>query len=454
MSLLQLPHELQLQIFEHLADDYSSLTSAVLVSRQLYDCAFEVLKTYRTLDLSDGVTDEIEAVLGGLYLLAWRNEPAPRVEFKTTDSELGDNIIRHASRYNTLKVDFDHRRGRVRDAAKADIDRTDIVKFEKMMRMLAYGDGYDVRTFRRNFSSRMADTSLRLVFHTMRHLTTLELGGSTNVLPWDLRNILQRLRTLKFTAIINKQLSGRCCDLAARPGLLALEFSNMSITSGFLGNFKYVLSIKVLRFTHCWVEPISMTRVIEACKNLETFEYSLSSRYWKAEHIYSKHHHLYRALRHLRRHTATLKHLTLVIPDVTTRIWQCNHIGSLAVFSSLETLTVSHNLLAAHHRGCNVDDLDKDQVDDGADAFSILAKLPPSVQRLSLHLCEEQSVLNTLSGTANAMGLADVLPNLRQVEAALAWTKSNTVVRHVSKREQAVLAELNNRGIKVRITRR
>lgn len=59
MGLAELPHELQLNIFHRLDDDYAGLSALVHVSKRVKDCASEVLRTYRTFDLSTGNTEEI-----------------------------------------------------------------------------------------------------------------------------------------------------------------------------------------------------------------------------------------------------------------------------------------------------------------------------------------------------------------------------------------------------------
>jgi hypothetical protein len=451
MSLEQLPHELQLNVFGHLANDYTSLCGLIIVSKSLYDCALEVFRTCRILDLSTGLTDNIEAVLENLYLLAMDDTAVtPQVSFTRTSSTLCDDIVRHAFRYKILKICFEDRYGAVGDNTQPHINRGDMYKFEFMMRALAGNDSYDARTWRRKFSTRVADASLRLVLHTMRHITTLELGGSTNCLPWKIEGMLQMLRTLKLTGITNSKLSRHCCHLAAQPGLFALEISDMCITSKFIGFFREKLSITSLRFTRCWVATNALTRIIKACNKLATFEYSLKASHWEAQSVHRRQYHIGQLLNNLHPHRVTLKNLTILNLDATVMAWHCNHVGSMAKFTVLETLVVNQKHLATHRYFCRIDQADPAQINRYADVVAILSKLAPSVQTLSLHRCSETSIINMLSRVEECMGLVDLLPNLRTLEVTFAQNPSDSSTKRARQQELDLATKFKRRGIEIK----
>ncbi|KAH6642812.1 hypothetical protein C7974DRAFT_409334 [Boeremia exigua] len=448
MGLPDLPPELQVMVYENLEDDYDALMALTTVSRAVADCAHYVLEPLQTLDLSDGCTDEIEDNLIRLYELAYGpTSPVPQVTFRTIHSDLGQNLIRQASAYRTLVVHFDSRYGFTQRPA---IRPENMVKLEAMWALLNGSEPYSPSTWRRNVQNRLADTSLRLVFRTMRHLTTLELGGSTNILPWKTAGILPMLRTLKFTAITNPKLSPMCWNLAARPHLVTLEFSNMSITTSFLANLKNDLPVTDLRFRHCWVEINAFRRFSDHCKRMEAFEYTLGAYYWPVAATKSKHHHLASLVSQMHRHANKLTHLTLLMPNVEMDSTQCNHVVSLAQFTALQKLAISYKVLAPHTRACGVYVANPNTM---LTQWDILSGLAPSVDEVHLYRGDEADVMLTLSGMVNSMG-PNMLPNLRRVEVILSRLRSPfSVSRSPGTREVAIRKKFERRGVVVLISR-
>lgn len=447
MGLGALPPELQLHIFGYLVNDYTSLRALVHVSRQTYDCAREVLQECRTLDLWAGSTDNIEEVLMQLYTLANDSTATvPHTTFSSSGSFFGDNLIRHASRYNKLSLCFDGRDG---FASKLPLTNETMSKLEAMWAAVAGNRGYDIGTWRYRMSRRLADTSIRLILRTMLHITTLQLGGCTNVLPWSMQGILPFLHTLQISDITNKQLSQVCCRIASLPHLVDLQFSHMSISGSFFTHFKDNLSITHLRFMKCWVTPAAMQRALGACRNLELFEYLLSTEHRPAN---SRHHHLYSLITDLGAHANTLKLLKILVPDVTVPASQCNHVTSLAQFSALRRLVISYKLLAPHTHPCRVEPSDMWQVDKAMTPWTILSRLPPTMEELHLHRGDKMPIIRTLSEMVDSVGPA-VLPKLRFLEVTLPWRPGSKSFRVPGLKEAAVRRELGNRGVNVVVTR-
>ncbi|KAJ4313286.1 hypothetical protein N0V94_007012 [Neodidymelliopsis sp. IMI 364377] len=447
MSLEQLPHELQLNVFKYLIDDHSALQTLAHASQHLHSCALEVLNASRILDLSAGYTDYIEDVLENLHQLA-NNSTTVDLEVDPQGywDTISDNVVLQASRYETLKVCFDDREGATR---RSPISRSNMFKFESVMSRLSNKSRYNTDTWRHRFSTRLADASLRLLLHTMRHITTLELGGSLSVLPWDLSgsNMLEMLRHLKLYAITNSRLSKLCCCLISERNLMTLEFSDMSITPKFLQHFSFSnqLSITSLRLTECWGSVAAITRMIKACANLETFEYSLGASHWTTELNHFSYHHLYLLLRELP--TRALKHLTIHNSGVILENFQCNHVGSLVRFLVLESLTLDWRLVAPHQLMC--------RAEYGAslelDAFDILSSLAPSLQALTLRECEEASVIATLSQLVESIEQNNILPNLRSVRVTIVLKGSTTVSKRKRRQQRTLRIKFLSYGVKLRL---
>lgn len=455
MSLEQLPHELQLNIFRYLVNDYSSLCALVIVSRDLHDCAAEILKPCRILDLSDGVTDNIESVLGNLYSLATDVTAAvPQVGFRSTGSGLGNDIVRHASRYKTLKVSLRNPFGM--SFEEAHISDTDMSKFELMMKMLAENSRYNNKAWKTSFSAGDMGASLRLILHTMRHITTLELGGNMNYLPRKMENMRHTLRTLKLVGITNRPLPPHCCRLANGSDLIALEFSAMCITSPSLTGFYMNFSITSLRFTQCYVSTNALTRVIKACKELVTFEYSLSASHWVVKHAHPCHqYHMGQLLSDLSSHGNTLKNLTITDPDGAVRL-HCNHVGSLAEFSVLEALAVNYEHLEPHRYFCRSKQPDSDGVYDHVNAVDTMWRFPPSVQTLRLHRCDEVSVINTLFKAVDYMEDIDFLPSLHTLEVMYVQSLPGDLARSARQQRQEELdlyTKFKTHGVEIKFKR-
>lgn len=448
MNLIQLPHELQLLIFAYLVNDYSSLCALVLTSRCLVDCARELLRVCRTLDLSSGFTDDIEPVLEHLFALATdTTAPVPQVAFTRARSTLGDRLISHASRYKTLKINFHGRNSQPRHGTQP-VSSENMINFELMMRLVADNDHYDISTWRRNIQARVAETSLRLLFHTARHLTRLEVEGSTsNILPWSMQGILEMLCTLKFINIENNKLPKALCRLVSRSSLLTLEFSNMSITSKFFEHFVYTLSITSLRFEDCWVATSALTRAIKACRDLKTFEYTLSISRFDAQPYGTRKYHVGKLLGDLRLHARTLKCLRVVKPGVPSLSSgaDCNHLGSLVGFGVLRTLTVNEKFLAPHQPVCSIG---QHGLSSNASSIAVLYKLPQSLQKLNLHQCDATTI-DLLSGALQCMGLSDLLSSLHRLEVIHAEPQP-TSTKSLNQRELAVRDGFAEWGVKLK----
>jgi hypothetical protein len=449
MSLEQLPHELQLNVFKHLIDDHSALQTFAHASPHLHSCALEVLNASRILDLSAGYTDYIEDVLENLHQLADNSTTADlKADPKGYWDTISDNVVLQASRYETLKVCFEDREGATR---RSPISRRNMFKFESVMSRLSNKSRYNTDTWRHRFSTRLADASLRLLLHTMRHITTLELGGSLNVLPWDLSgsDMLEMLRHLKLYAITNSKLSKLCCCLISERNLITLEFSDMSITPKFLQHFSFSnqLSITSLRLTECWGSVTAITRMIKACANLETFEYALGTSHWTTELTHFSYHHLFQLLRQLP--PRALKHLTIHSSGVVLKDYQCNHVGSLVRFLVLESLTLDWKLVAPHQLMCRAQYAESLELD----AFDILSSLAPSLQALTLHECEEVSVMATLSQLAESMEQNNILPNLRSVDVTIVLEGSITVSKRKRRQQKELRNNFRSLGVKLRLKR-
>ena len=448
MSFTQVPHEIQLHIFGYLLNDYAALLNVSQTSTHLRACALQLLRTCRTLDLSEGITDGIEAVLSNLHELASNGTPPPpHAPFTSLGDLLGDNIVGHASRYNSLKVFFGDRVGATGEDTQA-IVPDDMNIFILMMQVLTGKTRRELRSWRKNFRLRKVEPSLRLILYAMRHVRTLELGGSAKCLPWKMEGMLTTLRTLKLYDITNNQLTRHCCTLAAQPGLTSLEFSDMNVTLGFLEHFKPSTPIMSLRFTRCWVPKLALTRIISACSNLVTFEYTLDTARSEAQPYQVRQWQTGKLLSDLRRHAHTLKHLKIVrLGTTTTRFWlECDHVGSLAVFNALETLTVNPELLAPHHDACHV----QDDCSRRADMVAVLFRAPQSLQTLRLARCNN-TVIARLSRVVASMGLSGLLSNLRDLEIVYT-TPLNTLQRNLGQPELALRDAFGRRGVDVKFS--
>lgn len=463
MGLAELPHELQLNIFHRLADDYAALSALVFVSKRVKDCASEVLRTPRTFDLSKGNTDEIEPILGALFHLAETNATAPQVHFTSTGDAFGDDIVRHASRYITLRMSFGTRFGtrfgRVAQGTQP-IPPGTINLFRLAMQALTGKAPKQTVSWGQNFDLRKADASVRLILHTLRHVTTLELGGSTNCLPWDMTGMLDTLRNLQFVGIANAKLSRNCVLLACQPGLNKLEFSDMAITLGFLDFFPGTpgsISATTLRFTNCWVPKRAVERIVKACRGLVMFEYSLDTALSEAQTYWLRQWSIAEFLTALQCHRHTLKHLKIVRPEPLTNFnnLECNHIGSLADFTVLESLFVNQRFLAPHPAAyCKprFDNLHYLGPMNTADPMAVLYKLPQSLKRLELSGCVRTVTSTLLSRVVRGLGVGGLLPGLRELR--IVYTQQlppRTATRPFTQQEQALLLAFERRGVNLKL---
>ncbi|KAJ4340290.1 hypothetical protein N0V87_002582 [Didymella glomerata] len=445
MSFTQLPHELQLHTFRYLKNDYLTLCALTLVCQSLCGCAFEVLKECsRTFDLSNGLTDEVEFVLLNLYALAVSQ---PRCS--GTSSSLWDNIFRDAVRYNKLALNF-HDNLDFRDGDP--IRSRNMVKLEKMWKVVAGIDRFSTSTWRERMKGRCADTSIRVVLRTMQHLTTLELGGSTDVLHWRTKGILDHLRTLRFRSITNKKLAPVCCRLAAKPQLVSLEFFDMAIESSFLEHLKNPLSVTPLKFHQCWVSLPAIRRIFYRCQGVQAFCYSIDTSKWSGNAHWREEHNLYRLMAIVQGHTATLKHLTLLTPVTQSKAGHCTHVTCLGQFSSLETLVISYHIVTPHTMVCYDGTFPDWEREDRTTAFDILSKLGPSLNELQLHRREETSALQTLSGVVNSMAPgSSFLPKLRYVWVTLEDNPTSSILQTESQKGQLIIRKFERRGVECKI---
>ena len=112
MGLAELPPELQLLTFYFRLQlqNYSALNALTCVSKKIRVHALDVLRT--TLDLWHETTDDIELNLGALLHRAVTGDRIPPLQIATTGNDFGDNIIKLASKFKTLRIRFATRHGR------------------------------------------------------------------------------------------------------------------------------------------------------------------------------------------------------------------------------------------------------------------------------------------------------------------------------------------------------
>jgi hypothetical protein len=466
MGLAKLPPELQLLTFYFLVHNYSALYALTRVSKNIRIHAFEVLGT--TFDLWQGKTDDIDLKLCALLHRADAGDRVPRLRIMTTGSDFGDNIIKLASGFKTLRICFDTRHGRFTPGTQA-VPRATIDFFRRAMQALTGKTPKNTVSWGKNFGLRKADASMQFIFQALRHVTTLHLGGSTNCLPWNITGTMEMLENLKFTGISNAKLSYNCVRLAHRPGLKKLEFSNMAIPPTLLEFLPKRpvdslggISATELYFINCWVPHKSLARIVQAFNGLQRFEYSLSMTVSGAPPYWSRNWHIGEYITALHQHRQTLAHLKIVRPEPSTDPdhLDCNHIGSLADFTAIESLSINARFiaphtdflqaLAQHQMYCRpwFDTLRNVSANDAADPMTVLSTFPRSLNRLELSGCSP--TVTTLLLPSIERGRA--VGSLRELKIVYAQQPSSgTATRPLTQQELDLVGSFKQKGIKLKI---
>lgn len=352
-------------------------------------------------------------------------------------------------------MSFDTRFGRVAQGTQP-IPPGTVNLFRLAMQALTGKGPKQTVSWGQNFGLRKADASVRLILHTLRHITTLELGSSTNCLPWDMTGMLDTLRNLHFVGITNAKLLRNCILLACQPGLNKLEFSGMGITLGFLEFFPGTpgsISATTVRFTNCWAPKRAVERIVKACRGLVIFEYALNTALSEAQTYWLRQRNIAEFLTALHRHRHTLKHLKIVRPEPLTNLnnLECNHIGSLDGFTALESLFVNQRFMTPHPAAyCKprFDNLHYLGPMNTADPMAVLYKLPQSLKRLELSGCARTVTSTLLSRVVRDLGAGGLLPGLRELR--IVYTQRSpprTATRPCTQQEQDLVVAFKRRGV-------
>lgn len=208
----------------------------------------------------------------------------PPLQIATTGNDFGDNIIKLASKFKTLRIRFVTRHGRFTPGIQP-MPRATVNDFRSALQALTRKAPKDTISWGKHYVLRKADASMQFIFQALRHVTTLHLGGSTNCLPWDITDAMENLENLQFIGVTNANMSRNCILLAYRPAFNMLEFLNIAITVGFLEFFPGTCGITatVLQFNNCWVPAKGVERIVKAFENLVTFEYSFKATLSEAQ---------------------------------------------------------------------------------------------------------------------------------------------------------------------------
>ncbi|KAF9700922.1 hypothetical protein EKO04_000105 [Ascochyta lentis] len=420
MGLNALPNELLLEVCRYLSGDPASLSALARVSRKIQPCAFEVLMNNCTIDLSSGDTQIIHNVMAHLFSLAHNvTVPPPNVAIESTGSLLVDDLVKHASKFKTLKLCVADRHG-----ITSTVSGPVLTKYMSAVQVLERATMYGAKSWKSKFTRGKMEDLLRFLLRVTRHIYTLEMESS---LYWmgqtEMKGMCPALHTLKLVGITNKSLSRNCCYFVRLPTLRQLEFARMSLTHStllFLGTQLYVTT---LRFVDCWVATMTLGKAIRACRTLETFEYSLSAEHCPQLNLTVHQYSLYDLISVLAtNHKDTLKHLTIL--DLDAQVGDlCHEPDALSQFTVLKTLAINHDHLHPRrvdnaHATCSCYRLAY------ITPATVLLSLPPSLQKLELQVCNKTFITGTLLDVLQNMQTAGALPNLCTVKTVFERTRA------------------------------
>lgn len=415
-----LPNELILEICRYLADDAVSLSALARVSTRTYDCAAAILKYNQTIDLSTGKTQVIHNVMAHVFALAHdENAKLPNVAIESTGDPFVDSLIKHVSNFKFLKLYVNDR-----DGVTSTVSSSVLKEYMSAVRFLESAETYGAKSWKSKFDRGKMEDLVRFLLRVARHITSFEIGGA---LYWmaqtSMTGMLSTLRTLKLVGIVNPSLTRSCCQILKLPTLEVLEFARMRVTVQTLQHLKGEVSVTSLHFVECWVAKGALNKMIKACGELDTFEYTLSAEIWSTLTGF-KQYSLAQLISALSVRKETLKHLTILDPDCQARD-RCHDASQLSSFAALKVLTINHDYLQPRHFGMvvSIEDFYRHHypfihpLHKMKTPTAIFLSLAPSLQRLELQICDKTLVTRTLLEVLKSMeNDSEILHDLRTIK--------------------------------------
>jgi len=123
------------------------------------------------------------------------------------------------------------------------------------------------------------------------------------------------------------------------------------------------------------------------------------------------------------------------------------HLGSVSAFTALETLTIDETSLTPHESTCNVSQAEGNSP---RNQIEVIMSLPPSLQTLTVHRCNDETITQSLDGVVREMGLLDLLPGLCALNIVYTRRPQVDLFATIRQREEALKTAFRNRGIEIK----
>ena len=272
LKLDGLPNEILLIILLPLRNDKSSLDAFALTARRFVGTVRTTKKINNPIALRSGPGDDPNADPD--RVLARLIQHLYNLSHGTTASI----IDAYASGFKTISIDRQHNYINI---LPADIFTTPII--DSMKKTIYYMPGLTMTTrnqWVRQVQDRYEPAVVALLLTLLSGLESIDLCGDLTCLWSDLASVtsFKLLKTLHLRQITNCELTTSCCNLMRSPSLKELAFFDMSITEQILRNIcgPEKLSITAIRLIRCCIAGWMTLNLLNLCKNLEVFEYTIS----------------------------------------------------------------------------------------------------------------------------------------------------------------------------------
>ncbi|KAI4689491.1 uncharacterized protein J4E88_002843 [Alternaria novae-zelandiae] len=292
----------------------------------------------------------------------------------------------YASGFKTISIDRHHNYINI---LPADIFTAPII--ERMKKTIYYMPGLTMTTrnlWLRQVQDRYEPAVVALLLTFLSGLESIDLSGDLTCLWSDLASVtsFKLLSTLHLRQITNCELTTSCCNLMRLPSLKELAFFDMTITDQILRNICYPekLSVTAIRLIRCYIAGWKTFRLLQLCKNLEVFEYTINmALYVKSFDSDDRWNAMLWGW--LLSHKASLRRLILTGSGGSNTAGV--FLGDLREFHHLRYLEVDQNLIQdAWH----------------ADYETLLNHFPKSLETLKMNECSSQVAIKLLEMAADA----------------------------------------------------